>query len=290
MSQKKMTPPPMRKLVLLKLKMQRLLPKVKQLARSALSVVLIGSAFSYLVIKAPEMHGMYLRNAVDDKVYMIKGHMRGGGGTGFAIHAPSGQNYIVTNSHVCEGALTQSEDKTSLLVVKDDGSWMRRRILEVSDFTDLCLLEGMPGVEGLTLGSEPNIGETTYVVGHPDLRPMSISKGEVVARQDVDVFAYVLPGNPFLDSMAPHLVRNAQCDLPKNQLKEDAETNIGLVKVCYNVTKASYMTTILIFPGNSGSPMLSWTGALQGVAFASDRTNWALVVSLADLTKFISRY
>lgn len=290
MSQKKLVPPPMKKSVLLKLKLQRLLPKAKELALSALSIILVVGSLGYLVIKAPEIHGMYLRSAVGEKVYMIKGKLNGGGGTGFAVQAPSGQSYIVTNSHVCEGALEQSEDKQSLLVVKDDGSVMRRRIIENSDFTDLCLLEGMPGVDGLSLGSEAGLGQTSYVVGHPRLRPMSVSKGEIVGREDVQILSYILPGNDFLDAFAPQLVKDGKCDLPKNQLLEIPETPIGPIKLCLNVTKAASMTTIVIFPGNSGSPMVDMFGRVQGVAFASDGTNWGLSVSLADLQKFISRY
>lgn len=289
MSQKKITPPPMKRSVLLKLKLRSLLSRSKQLAISALSIALILGSASYIVLKAPEIHGIYLRETVGAKSYKIQGRLNGGGGTGFAMKAASGQTYIVTNSHVCEGALSQSEDKTSLLVVKDDGTSIRRRIIENSDFTDLCLLEGLPGVEGLSLGSEPILGETSYIVGHPRLRPLSVSKGEIVGRQDVEILDYILPGNPLIDMMAPHMVKDLKCDLPKNQLVE-LDTEIGHVRICLNVTKSSYMSTILIFPGNSGSPMVDMWGRVQGVAFASDGTSWGYVVSLADLTKFLSRY
>lgn len=290
MSQKKLTPPPMKKSVLLKLKLQRLLPKAKELLLSALSVAMLMGSFGYLVVKGPEIHGMYLRHAVGEKVYMIKGRIDGGGGTGFALKAPSGQTYIVTNSHVCKGALTQSEDKTSLLVVGENGA-MRRRIIENSDFTDLCLLEGLPGVEGLSVGSEPGIGEVVGVVGHPALRPLSLSRGEIVGAQDVDIFAYIIKGsNAFIDSVAPPgLVRDEKCDLPKNQIVH-AETPFGPIDACLNVTKGAYMSTAVIFPGNCGSPVVDFWGRVEGVAFASDGTNWAYIVSLKDLKKFIARY
>lgn len=290
MSQKKLTPPPMKRSVLLKLKLQSLFRNAKQLAISALSIAMILGSAAYLVIKAPEIHGIYLRETVGAKSFKIQGRLDGGGGTGFAMKAASGQSYIVTNSHVCEGALSQSEDKTSLLVVKDDGTSMRRRILENSDFTDLCLLEGLPGVEGLSLGNEPGLGETSYIVGHPRLRPLSVSKGEIVGRQDVEILDYILPGNPLIDTFAPQMVKDGKCDLPKNQLVEVNSPDIGLVRICLNVTKASYMSTILIFPGNSGSPMVDMWGRVQGVAFASDGTSWGYVVSRADLAKFLSRY
>lgn len=289
MPQKNIVPPPMKKSVLLKLKLKKLLPTIKEAAKGILSLALIIGSLGYLIVKGPEIHGMYLREAVGQKVYMIKGNLKGGGGTGFAVKAPSGQSYIVTNAHVCEGALEQSEDKSSLLVINENGT-MRRRIIEKSDFTDLCLLEGMPGVNGLTLGSEPGIGETVAVVGHPRLRPLSLSRGEIVGATDVEILAYIMKGNPFIDAFAPPgLVKDLKCDLPKNKL-ETADTLFGPISVCLEITKNAYMSTAVIFPGNSGSPVVDFWGRVEGVAFASDGTNWALIVSLKDLKQFISRY
>ncbi len=282
----------------LKLKLLSLLPKARRLATSALSLALIAGSLGLLVIKAPELHGHYLRYEVGSRTYMIKGKLDGGGGSGFQVKAASGQSYIVTNSHVCEGALGQSEDKTALLVVKDDGTSLRRRIIENSDFTDLCLLEGMPGVDGLSLSSEPGLGETAYVVGHPRLRPLSVSSGQAVGRSDVQILAYVMPtGDSLLDlmlEMTGMLNKEGKCELPKNQIVEIPVemmgTEVGKIRLCLNVTRSAYMTTIVIHPGNSGSPMVDMWGNVEGVAFASDGTNWAYSVSLSDLRKFLSRY
>lgn len=288
MSHKKIVPPPLKKLQRLKLKLQQLLPKAKKLVLTTLSLALTASAFGYLTLKAPEIHSMYLRHSVGEKVYMIKGKLDGGGGTGFAIKAPSGQSYIVTNSHVCAGVAPNGGSQ--VLVVNDAGEYMPRRIIQNSDFTDLCLIEGMPGVEGLSLSkTELFKGEQSYIIGHPRLRPLSVSKGEIVGQQDVAVLDYVLPGNPLVEMLLPDLVKDLACNLPKNQIVEEV-TPLGPVKFCLDVTKNTYTTTILIFPGNSGSPMVDMFGNVQGVAFASDGTNWAQVVSMNDLTKFLSHY
>jgi len=290
MAKKEIVPPPMRKSVLLKMKLKAMLPKAKEIAMTALSVMLIGGSLGYLCLKAPEIHGQFLRHYVGQHVYKIQGRLDGGGGTGFAVEAKSGITYIVTNSHVCEGALGQSEDKTSLLVVSDDGKVLRRKIIENSDFTDLCLLEGLPGEHGLSLGSEAGLGEKAYVVGHPRLRPLSVSSGEVVGKQDVQIMDGVMKGNPFLDQMVPPEMLKDKCDLPKNEIVTIPETPFGPVSLCLNVTKAAQMTTIVIHPGNSGSPMVDMFGRVEGVAFASDGTSWGYAVSLADLQKFLSRY
>jgi S1-C subfamily serine protease len=107
----------------------------------------------YMAVRAPELHGYWLRSSVGSKVYTIKDNPKSGGGTGFAIQAPSGASYILTNDHVCN----VSKDKQTVLVQNESGLNMRRRILARADFTDLCLIEGIPGVEGLKLSSVPMI-------------------------------------------------------------------------------------------------------------------------------------
>jgi S1-C subfamily serine protease len=252
---------------------------------TALVVIAITTVLSVGIIKIPEIHRSYLRHKVGSKTFMIKGKKDGGGGTGFQILAPSGQTYVMTNSHVCEGALTQSEDKDSLIVEDNDGNSIRRRVLENSDFTDLCLLEGMPGVEGLKLAKTPvMLGDTEYIVGHPLLRPLSVSDGEIVGLKDVKI--------PTAQINTPE--EEQKCSLPKNEVVSLEMDFYGIVKMplklCLNVTKAALMTTVIIFPGNSGSPMVNAYGEVTGVAFAADATSWGYAVSLRDVRRMLLLY
>ncbi len=287
---------PKNKSASLKSKLGSLLAKLpfreclKQKALSLLSVALLLGGMGYTAHKAPEIHSAFLRYKVGTKVYMIKGRLDGGGGSGFAVKAPSGQSYIVTNAHVCEGALKQSEDKEALLVVNGDGA-MRRRIIEVSGFTDLCVLEGVPGVEGLSLGDAASVGDAVTAVGHPKLRPLTLSKGEIIGAHDVKILDFAFPtGNPFIDFILQ--AREGKCDKPKNEIVNIPLDEEGLLvlKLCFDNTKGAYQSTVVIFPGNSGSPVVDALGRVVGVAFASDGTNWAEIVSQQDLERFLARY
>lgn len=287
MSQKKtVQPPPFKKGLYGYLK-----NKLKVLSAITMALLAVASA-GYLMIKMPETHGSFLRNKVGSKTYMIKGNSKSGGGTGFSIIAPSGESYIMTNAHVCDHSLKVTSIPGTVLVVTPEGA-IRRRVIEVSDKTDLCLIEGVPNEKGLSVGSRPNLGEIVAVVGHPHLRPLSISRGEIVGQTDVSILEFVFStGSPLLDAMLE--AKEASCDLPKNAIVSVSESDPFLgeinLKLCLTVTKNAYMSTAVIFPGNSGSPVVDFWGRVIGVAFASDNTNWAMIVSLEDIKDLLSRY
>lgn len=285
----------------LKATLDKLLPKLPKFdGNCPLRKVLGGLAFvmlsGYLVINAPQMHGQYLRAKVGSRVYKIQAQLHGGGGTGFAFQAPSGESYIITNSHVCDSVLAQTNIPNTVLVVNDEGA-MPRRVLAISGESDLCLIEGIPGVTGLSLGSEASVGEIVASIGHPLLRPLTISRGEVIAKEDIEILSYVLPtGNIMLDAALN--ARAGKCDLPKNRLIEEEITIMGpdgltniKVRLCINITKDAIATSMVIYPGNSGSPMVNFWGNIVGVMFAGDqRSNYGDAVSLQDLKNFIARY
>lgn len=267
--------------------------KIKKTILKLTAIKLATMLAVLFAIKSPELHSLYIRSKVGSKVYIIRAKEgQGGGGTGFSIEAPSGNSYVVTNAHVCEYVLSQT-DTPGHVVVESHGSSIKRRVIEISDKSDLCLIEGLPGVSGLSLGSEPSLGETLTVVGHPNLRPLSLSKGEMVGKTDVSTMNFAYPsGNAFIDSWLG--AKDGKCDLPKNEIREleirDLAGNVIKLKVCLTTITNAYSSTVVIFPGNSGSPTVDFLGNVVGVAFAADHTNWAAIVSIRDLLRFLNKY
>ena len=292
----------MQKLKSLKLKLMALKKQALSTLKTILSyavdvalVMVVCVTMLYLSARAPEMHGHWLRHSVGSKVYTIRDNPRSGGGTGFAIKAPSGETYILTNDHVCG----VSSDKQTVLVQNDDGLSMRRRILARADFTDLCLIEGIPGVEGLKLGSAPMIGQIVAAVGHPALMPITLSRGEIISQEDIMILegpiSFINPdtGKEELVPADRGGISPEQCSQPKNRQVEDV-IDFGFfqlkVKLCAIVTQGAYRTNMLIQPGNSGSPIVDFWGNVVGVVFAGDRQMWGIDVRQQDVAKFLENY
>jgi S1-C subfamily serine protease len=257
---------------------------MRSLIASSVILMLIAIA-----AKSPEIHGHWIRSKVGDKVYTIRNER--GGGTAFAIKAPSGATYIMTNDHVCEVAINEV-----VTVFNNDGDSIQRRIIEHSSYTDLCLIEGPPGVEGLSVGSEPEVGQIVASVGHPSLIPITLSKGEIIGRTDVGIpIAQILEEEPGMpeDFNPPGFIREKKCKKPKNII-EEVTLQVLIIqmkqKYCLNVTKGAYLTNMVIQSGSSGSPVVNFWGNVIGVVFAGDRAGWGVVVSIDDLNQFLKNY
>lgn len=297
----------MKKLKKLKLKLsKRLKPTLKRLQQKAEAnretlggfsvLLLLGLIVGTCSIKAPEIRDSWIKHKVGSKSYRIvqPGY---GMGTGFAVEAPSGASYVLTNDHVCE----MSADKLHLLVIDDNGEYIPRMILQRSDKSDLCLLEGMPGVQGLKLASStPDSGDLLWTVGHPSGYLTTLTRGELIMRQDVEI--PVGPISIKSDGEPEKLIEEQDggileedCHKPKNRIRELKRISfitgkLVIIRLCTNVTSKAYFTTVLGQPGSSGSAVANGWGEIVGVLFAGDRFGWSIMVSLDDVKDFLKKY
>jgi S1-C subfamily serine protease len=237
-----------------------------------LSLVLIMT----LIFKLPQVHYNYIRNSVGNQVVKITNERGNSGGTGFNIKAPSGKTYILTNSHVCSHV-----SQEGLVYVHDSQeNILQRRVLLNSNFTDLCVVEAMPGASGMSLGSEPQPGEIVAVVGHPKLMPNTMSRGEIIGTEDLQVMDHLMDPSDETD----------KCDLPKNKIEEASIFGIFRVQICTVKIKA-YLSTVIILPGSSGSPVVNFFGNVVAVAFAGDSdSNWGSFVTLPDIKQILKPF
>lgn len=188
------------------------------------------------------------------------------GGTGFYMQAPSGEVVTVTNGHVCE--------------VSPDGHWLEAtddsgvgrellEIREISTTTDLCILSGpsSPPANLPKLATYQSRMKRVWSLGHPFLKPNTLTSGYIVGFEEVT-----------LDESE---LKETQCK-PPTRMMEDNE--------CVRKLWA-FETSVVIYPGNSGSPVLTDEGEVVGVFFAGDgRSNRGIFIPLSDLKALVSKY
>lgn len=242
---------------------------------SYFQILVLSLFLSALILSTPHLHSDYLLNKVGSNTVFItnpKGALIQGSATGFEVIAPSGKIYTLTNAHVCE----LGKDQIVLIQEKRHSDRLiPRHIIEVYSENDLCLIEGLPGYEGLSLADSVDIGDLNYAIGYPLGQAMNLSSGFIKNFEKVEI---ALPE-----------VTTDNCVEPGMRIKE-LNTLFGPVPVCM-IQRRSIHTNIPIYPGNSGSPMVNAFGHVTGVIFASNnQTTWGFAVPLDDVVDFLKAY
>ncbi len=192
------------------------------------------------------------------------------GGTGFQVRSPSGRVYTLTNAHICGIA----ENGTLAAHVPGANRVTLIRIIEVRPEMDLCLLQSLPSASGLSVAENFREAEHLYVLGHPFLKPLTLSDGYTVARGPVEMPANVEP---------------TDC-LPPRMHMEEVRGFFGPEHVCVQSFDA-WDSTITVYPGNSGSPVFNTEGDVVGIVFATDgRTFRGLFIPLESIKEILKVY
>jgi S1-C subfamily serine protease len=243
-----------------------MLKKVKnQLIKLAgLSTLFVLGAF--MVLKAPQFHGDYIRNKVGSRTYKLFHESRRGGGTGFLVKANSGKTYVLTNAHICG----ENGETHVMAEIPGKERQIRLRIIEVSEVSDLCLIEAPHDAKsGLKLASEVYPGQELAVVGHPKLMPLTLSRGQYIGNGRISLLAHF-----------------GECKVEN----DNSKTLMSIFgPLCIKFYNAGF-TNILALPGNSGSATVDFFGNVTGVLFAGGQDNWGVIVLLKEVKDFLSIY
>jgi S1-C subfamily serine protease len=237
-------------------------------------LVLIVMGFG--MIKLPQLHSKILRKYVGDRVVKVMGPR--GGGSGFAVQAPSGRTYILTNAHVC---LVSDKRDNIRVVRKGAKDYVVKKVLHRMKDHDLCLIDGLKGMTGLKVADTLEIGEVVALIGHPRLRPLTFSRGEYIGATKVRLtFGMNLPERLCIGKTI--LAKDV-----KNPWYKFMLTAMGAKSLCVAELKANMLNAIS-YKGNSGSPVVNFFGNLTGVLFAGGRdVTDAYVVPLATIKEFL---
>lgn len=258
-----------------------------------LLICLLTVLLSFTAAAAPSKHtNAVINHLVKAKIFKVRSFPGSPGGTGFAVRAPSGISYILTNAHICETSGLSPVDG-SMLVGEGKGERYRRILLASGD-SDLCILEGMPGVEGLNVAHAPvEFNQWVFSAGFPSLGDYRLGRGQVTGMEDVVMFHHMMTGdnkalNEALDAI------DFRCDLPKFSIQNGEVSEEGTfkglpVKACFVTETLAISTNIHTVGGSSGSPLLNAKGQVVGVIFATtDKGKWGRAVNLKQLKNFLS--
>jgi S1-C subfamily serine protease len=247
---------------------------MKKLSRSLIilgSAILIYIAGLFGTSVLNNYHLKYLRN-LGENVILIYG-LTGAGATGFIVHGKSGKTYVMTNNHVCSleklgTILGKYKDDTYILTVE-----------KRYPMNDLCVMAAPSTFgPGFKIAKNYNLGQTVYAIGHPLLEPLSISIGEL---------SDIIPVSVGVEQNG----KQEDCTGPTYEYITDKMPPMlqamGLNSVCIRTVLAN-TSSLIILPGNSGSPVLDIWGQVVGVAFASNDTSTrSYIVPLSSLHDFL---
>lgn len=252
-----------------------LLKRSMSMFTALVAVLSLGIFVVLSALMADHIHGAYLENKVGSNTFYIRSPLdakRQGSGTAFAVKTPSGKVLTATNAHICELA----NDK-GIIMIEDKAHSKRlipKRVIEIYEKNDLCIVEGMTGYDGLDLADSVEVSQKVWALGYPLGEGLNISKGRVKEFKPIKLLADIP-----ID----------QCEGPR--LKKETINFFFLeFKVCLKEYQ-SISTDMQIYPGNSGSPTVNMKGDVVGVVFASNNfTHWGHIVPLADLKELLSSY
>lgn len=251
---------------------------------NGLTIILLSSfVFLFFSVAGPSMYENYLRAKVGQVVIkVIKDSRAVSGGTGFIVKAASGQSYILTNYHVC-AMNGQKIGDLVLATTPDESRQMYRKIIDISQDADLCLVETIPGLKGVDLAGSYAVGDDLAVIGHPLLNPLTVSRGRIMSKKIIQVlFEY----NLTQEDCEGRGRRFHFADLSSNIMA----AFMGVTSACFTQDLA-LETNAETYPGNSGSPVVNIYGNLIGVLFAGNGDDhWGYIVPLEQVRDFLSVY
>jgi S1-C subfamily serine protease len=245
-----------------------------KLLLNGFKIAILVTSFILIAAKGPELHANYIRTHVGMKTVYVRGMQ--GGGSGFFVKAPSGITYIMTNKHICELA----DEEGNLFVQKEeDDRIYDRKIVAIYEHHDLCLVESIGNVKGVSVSESLSIGETIGLIGHPKLQPLTLSKGEFIGHTTIKIVTAIDP-------------KEGEC---KGDIVEVKDILSLLFfrsrKLCVSEFYTAQITAYSR-GGSSGSPVVNFFGNLVGVLFAGNRMDpfQSFMVPLEDVQDFLKDY
>lgn len=185
----------------------------------------------------------------------------------------NGYEYILSAGHCSVLAVGGN-----VFVKEDNGQFIPRRVLNVSPFYDLMLVEPMPYQHGLSLAWNVGIPEHVKKLGHGDGLATHKSEGDTIQYMKIDV----------IDHEIKTPEDEAMCSLPKNKVGQ-FEFFFMSFKVCM-IEEDVLVTNVMIRPGDSGSGLYNHWGNLVAITSAASPDGISFFVPMESIKDFLRGY
>lgn len=170
--------------------------------------------------------------------------------TGFSFERKNGISYILTNQHVCS-----MHEKAKYTLTTYTGVNVLATFVGVDEFADICMLRTESNIPPLKLANEDSKrGERITTIGAPDT-----------------VYPVIYDG-----VMSGYRIFNM-----KNDVGED-----GIFEVHFR----AQISSVPLYNGSSGSPVLNMNGEVVGIVFAGrvNKDHISYIVPVSEVLRFIS--
>lgn len=201
---------------------------------------------------------------------MITNFQGNSGGSGVVISNTPSESTVLTNKHVCDGAL---QNGGKIRLVSGEEHMVTGYLTGIEH--DLCVLTVASDLKNsIKVASRtPDLYSEATITGHPALMPNVITNGHFGGRQIITIMTGV-----------------RKCT--KKDL-EDPELGIfcmffGVIPIIENFE--SQIVTATIMPGSSGSAVLNSSGELSGLVFAGNSRgiSYAYIVPFEAVQNFLN--
>lgn len=239
----------------------------------------VGTPMAALLIIAPlALAGLaYIKGASLNKAHpseytvMLTNMMGNSGGSGVIIDTNASESIILTNSHVCLGALKKGG---MVKLVSGEQHLVTGYVL--AEEHDLCVVSVAADLKNAIKLAEaaPISYSEALITGHPSLMPNVITKGHFGGRQVISIIVGVR--------------RCTDADL-NNPMVAPYCMFFGIAPIIREYE--SQIVTATIMRGSSGSAVLNDKNELSGLVFAgnADGLSYAYIVPYEAIRNFLNK-
>lgn len=229
-----------------------------------------GLVLSFILISCGYIHN---RAQFDEypksKVMQLTGN--GIACSGEQVEAASGQTYILSAGH-CMGMMHNG----NVTVTTEDGRTLERRVIAEDGYSDLMLIEGVPGMGGLRIAKHSERFQHVRTFTHGARLQTYKTEGFLIEKKELILPIFqITPDSP-------------SCNSPKYKIESMDSWGGDRLSFCILDIPEFWMSAAVV-PGSSGGMVVNDSGEVIGVVSIQDGP-FGGMVDQVEINHFLNNY